>query len=440
LPNPVFALLADVGSGKTKMGIDTAFMRHKTGHIDGVIIIASKGVHTQWIEEAIPEHAPEGMPWVGYCHDQKKFPELSFEELKFLALNFDAAKSPKTMAILRDFISKCRNLFLIIDESQNIKNKKSARWEAIFEIRKKCKYVTIMSGTPIAKDLLDYWAQYFMLDERIIGERYISSFKNKYCILGGFGQKEIIGYQNEVHLFKLTEPYTFRVKLTDLPPRRYKKIVFKMEAEQQRVYDSFKDTFVEDLNDPNSQAVQNPGVGLTRLQQITCGYLPVEDGTIRRFQNTRLECLKETLSGLDRKVIVWCRFHYDVEEIAKALGSKALIYYGKTESQEREHNKQKFINDSSVQYMVATAASAGAGIDGWQKVCNTNIYYSNSHKAIDRWQSEGRTNRKGMTEDHSLYIDLICKGGVDRGILRNLQKKKDLSDLMLDDIREMLND
>lgn len=435
---PYFALLADVGAGKTKMGIDTSFMRYAAGQIDGVIIIANKGVHTQWIEEAIPEHAPNGMPWVGYCHDQRKFPKLSPDKLKFLALNFDAAKSQKTMAVLREFIAACKSIFLIIDESQNIKNKISARWNAVFEIRKKCRYVTIMSGTPIAKDLTDYWAQYYMLDERIIGDRYMSSFRNKYCIMGGFKQKNVIGFRNEVNLFKLTEPYTFRVKLTDLPPRRYKKVVFNMEGEQLKVYQAFKESFVEDLNDPNSQAVKNPGVGLTRLQQITCGYLPKEDGTVRYFENARLEALKDTLYGFDRKIIIWCRFHHDVEEIAKALGSKALTYYGKTESDEREQNKQQFITDSSIQFMVATAASAGAGIDGWQKVCNTNIYYSNSHKAIDRWQSEGRTNRKGMIDDHSLYIDLICRGGVDRGIIKNLQMKKDLSDLMLDEIREML--
>lgn len=438
---PVFALFAEVGAGKTKMGVDTSFERYADGECDAVIIIANKGVHTQWIMDALPEHAPDGMPWVGYCHDQTFRPNLQTRRLKFLAMNFDAAKTAKNVAIINDFIAACKSFRFIIDESQNISNKASQRWGAIFDVRSsgKCSSVLIMSGTPITKDLTNYWAQYFMLDENIIGDRYLSSFKGKYCMLGGFDGRQVIGYQNEVNLFKLTEPYTYRINENDLklPEKRRKEITFSMGSDMRRAYDNMKETFVADLSDPNSQAAKHAGSALIRLQQITNGYLPNEDGTVTEFENVRLQKLLEVLDGLEGKVIIWARFKYDIETIAKALGDKCVVYYGPTDGKERDDNKIRFITDPKCLYIVGSPGALGTGIDGLQHVCRQNVYYSNSFKAIERWQSEGRTTRKGMGGS-SLYIDLICRAGLDRRILQRLRQKRDLSDMMLDDIREFV--
>jgi hypothetical protein len=435
----VFALFADPGAGKTKAAIDKAFMRYAAGEIDGVIIIANKGVHSQWVKDALPEHAPPDMPWSAFCHDYQPKTPWKQGALNFMSINFDGAKGAKAQDIIRKFISFASRLMIIIDESQNIKNKSSGRWSACYEIRRKCHYAMIMSGTPIAKNLVDYWAQYFILDEDIIGDRYMSSFRSKYCVLGGYDNKQIVGYQNEVQLFRLTEPFTYRVSKADMkmPPKRFKQIAFDMGPRQRKAFDDLKNMFVSDLQNPSSQTVNNAGVALTRMQQITSGYLPQEDGTVTYFENPRLtEALPLALEGVDGKVILWARFHHDIEMLIEQLGGAAVHYYGKTKDKERELNKERFINDPSIRFMISSASAGGVGIDGYQKVCDTAIYYTNSFNSIHRWQSEDRINRKGMVFGSSLYIDLVCRSGIDKKLLRNLRDKKQLSDLMLDDLRE----
>lgn len=438
----VFALFAEPGAGKTKAGIDTAFMRYARGEIDAVIIIAKKDVHTQWVKDALPQHAPLGMPWSAYCHDY--LPKTGYQDgkLNFFAVNFDGAKGAKAQELLRAFIGAARRIMIIIDESQEIKNKTSGRWKVCYEIRQKCRYAMLMSGTPIAKSLVDYWAQYFMLDEKIIGDRYMTSFRSKYCIMGGYDGTQIVDYQNESQLYKLTEPFTYRVSKSDLkmPPKRYKEIAFDMGPRQRKAFDDFKNLFIANLQQNGSTAVQNAGGALIRLQQITSGFLPHDDGTIEYFENPRLDAMRMGLSQVpDEKVIIWCRFHHDVEQVLKELGEDAVDYYGKTPDKLRLVNKERFIEDPAVRYMVSTAAAGGTGIDGYQKVCNTNIYYTNSYNAIHRWQSEDRTNRTGMLFESSLYMDLICRAGIDRKLLRNLREKRELSDLMLDDLREFFD-
>ena len=439
----VFALFAEPGAGKTKAAIDVAFMRYAAGEIDAVLVIAKKDVHQQWVRDSLPEHAPENLPWIAYCHDWQSKTGWKNGCLNWLSVNFDAVRGQKAQAIINSFIANARSIMLIIDESQEIKNKTSQRWQACYKLRRKCRAAIIMSGTPIAKDLTDYWAQYFMLDERIIGDRYMTSFRAKYCVMGGYDGKQIVDYQNEAQLFKLTEPYTYRVSKKDLkmPPKRYKQVAFDMTPRQRAVFDKIKKQFVADLSNPNSSTMQNIGNALLRMQQITCGFLPNDDGTVELFDNPRLDTLLATTSGLDDdKLIIWCRFQRDVQNIMAALGEAAVDYYGGTPDEMTRQNLMRFLGDKDCRYFVATPAKGGTGIDGLQRVCSTAIYYSNSFNSIHRWQSEDRINRTGMAFTSSLYIDLICRAGVDRGLLRNLREKRDLSTLMLDDLRDYFSD
>ena len=48
----------EMGTGKTKVVIDTASWLWLTGKIDGVLVMAPSGVHTQWVDDEIPKHAP----------------------------------------------------------------------------------------------------------------------------------------------------------------------------------------------------------------------------------------------------------------------------------------------------------------------------------------------------------------------------------------------
>ena len=69
--------------------------------------------------------------------------------------------------------------------------------------------------------------------------------------------------------------------------------------------------------------------------------------------------------------------------------------------------------------------------------CGTVIYYSNSFNYITRAQSEDRTHRIGM-KGAVTYFDLVADKSVDSHILRNLNAKRSVSDLTLDEIRASL--
>jgi len=162
-----------------------------------------------------------------------------------------------------------------------------------------------------------------------------------------------------------------------------------------------------------------------------------ENGIARDLPNPRLQELLNVLYQRSGKAIIWCRFNEDIKRVMKALGPSAVDYYGGTSNNDRQKHITAFLDPgSSITYLVASPEAAGTGLN-LQGICRTNIYYSNSFNSLARWQSEGRTWRDGTTGSVT-YIDLVAKGAPDARILKNLQDKKSISDLALDEYRKLI--
>ena len=54
-----FAYFMEMGTGKTKVLIDNLAMLYDKGDINGLLLIAPKGVYKNWYEAEIPKHLPD---------------------------------------------------------------------------------------------------------------------------------------------------------------------------------------------------------------------------------------------------------------------------------------------------------------------------------------------------------------------------------------------
>ena len=116
----------------------------------------------------------------------------------------------------------------------------------------------------------------------------------------------------------------------------------------------------------------------------------------------------------------WARFHKDIDLLKEVLKHRnPVVWDGRTTVQERIEAKWKFIEDPKCLDFIANPSAAGIGVDGLQKVSHTMIYYSNSFKASDRWQSEARLHRDGQKGTVTI-IDLVVPGTIDDYILNIL--------------------
>ena len=54
-----YALYMEMGTGKSKVIVDTMASLFEAGHIDTVLILAPKGVYDNWVRAEIPRHLPD---------------------------------------------------------------------------------------------------------------------------------------------------------------------------------------------------------------------------------------------------------------------------------------------------------------------------------------------------------------------------------------------
>jgi len=437
-----WAIFSEQGCGKTRTAIDIICHRWTKGSVTGALILSSpKGVHAQWIDEQLPKHLWPSVKTETYIWDGKNPPVWLGKpsgKLQIISGNIDMLKSQKGMGLLSiHATTHMERLFVLVDESDSIKNISAQRSRKVREIAALTPQRAIMTGTPIAKDLTDEWAQFYFLNPAIIGHKYITSFRSQYCIMGGFEGRDIIGYRNLEQFKSIVAPYIFRATKAelDLPPKIYDEVVFNLHPEQKEHIKNIRDNFFSSLGGDKAGSVRNGASALLRIQQISNGFIVAEDETINIIANPRLSALVGLRRSIQGKVIIWCRFREDVRQV-KSQFSDAVTIFGGNDADERAQAKAAFLNGAARE-LIATPGAAGKGVDGLQRICTDAIYYSNSYNAIDRWQSEDRIHRISMKGCAS-YFDLIARGSIDRAILANLKKKKDISTLALGDVIKIM--
>ena len=445
LKRPVYALFMEPGTGKTKVALDYAGELFENGEISRLLIIAPKGVHRQWVNQQIPEHL--GTRWIAYAwpHDFANV-EPNTDTLQIFAINYDAAKTARGMNAILQFLRPGESFMLVLDESHQVKNSKSARWKAVLNIAEKpnVRFKMLLTGTPIAKNLLDEWAQFWLLDPDIIGTRYRTTFKREYCIMGGWEMKEIVGHRNLDRFKKITAPFNYRIRREELGmvPDEYRIWYFNLTDQQRSYIQEIKTSAIVMIDADEPRLLGEISSHLMKIQQVSNGWIKDDEGDILDIvppdKNPRLISLTEWIGDADLEaypIAIWCRFHHDIEQI-KTLYPDAALYYGPVSDKNREANKERWLKSGGI--FLGTPGSGGVGLN-LQGRCARVAYYSLSENYVDRVQSEARFSRigkKGPIE----YTDFVARGCRDFAIRRNLRDKKSLADLTLDDIRKELED
>ena len=443
-----YAYFMEMGTGKTKVLIDNAAMLYDKGKINGVLIVAPKGVVGTWYNQEIPTHLPNHIEDItilwqsNITKKQKEYLDQLFEtgeKLHILVMNVEAFSTTKGVEFAKKFLSS-HNTLIAIDESTTIKNPKAKRTKNIIDLSNLAKYRRVMTGSPVTKNPLDLFTQCYFLDPYLLGHESYYSFRMRYAIMktaniSGRQIQLVSGFKNLGELSDKLKPFSYRVlkeDCLDLPDKIYMKRNITLTPEQLKLYDQMRKEALATLNGKTTTTV-NALTQLMRLQQITCGHFTADDGTTQSIKNNRITELMDVLEETEGKAIIWAHYQYDItniiKEVVKVHGPGSIVdYYGLTPQDERQSNIKKFQDDPKCRFIVGTPATGGYGIT--LTAANTVIYYSNGYDLEKRLQSEDRAHRIGQQKSVT-YVDLICDLTVDEKIVKSLRKKINIASEVL---------
>jgi SNF2 family DNA or RNA helicase len=453
-----FALLMDMGTGKTKVDIDSMGHCFEKGLIDFAIIVAPKGVIRNWIPE-IEAHLPERIereivlwrPSLSKAH-RKELMDLheSTGKLKFLLMNIEAFSTKKGVDVAEFFVKKFK-VFMTVDESTTIKNRQAKRTKAICDVGRGATMRRILTGSPVTKSPMDLYSQMGFLSPNILGFRSYYAFQSRYAVvqrrsMGAHSFNQILGFQRLDELTETLDGHSFRIRkedCLDLPDKVYMRREVDLTVEQSEAYVQMKNLALARLDSGDLATTQNVLTQIMRLQQICLGSLTDDDGTVHSLKSNRQTELLDICDEIQGKAIIWATWTRDIRSIAEALRDRFSVQavatlHGETPDSDRQQIVETFQDrQSELRFIVGHPKTGGYGLT--LTAANTVIYYSNSYDLELRLQSEDRAHRIGQ-ENKVTYIDLISPKTIDEKIVDALRNKIKSADLVLgDDAREWLN-
>src|SRR5262249_33159039 len=181
------------------------------------------------------------------------------------------------------------------------------------------KYIRLLSGLPVVQNAFDLWPQLKMLDAKV--SRNPFPFKIRYCRMGGWQGKEIIGTQNVEELSGVVEAVSFRAlkqQWTDLPEKLYTLRDYTLSQKQREAYSAMLRELMVVL-DSGKAAVTAPlaVVQIQKLQQISSGHVYDSTGTaidlVPPEANPKLSLLEEIGEQTPGKILVFCHFRHTLD-------------------------------------------------------------------------------------------------------------------------------
>lgn len=407
-------LADDMGLGKTLQAI-TLLSKFYPKEKTPTLIVMPKSLLFNWQRE-IDKFNPN-LSYYVYYQQNRDLKEASKCNLIFT-----------TYAMVRNDIAQFKEenfFYVVLDESQNIKNLQSQTNKAITLL--KSKHRLALSGTPIENNLSELFALFRFLNPAMFGSE--ETFNQHYL--------QPIQKYNDIEatqdLRRKIYPFILRrLKkdvLKELPDKIEQTLYVEMSDEQKRFYEQRRQFYKAAIDAQiASKGIENSQFfvfqALNELRQIASVPESKSDGTIR---SPKIETLVEQLSDVianGHKALVFVNYLAAIELIGEELDAQGIDFVSMTGStRDRQALVDRFQNDTNCKVFLMTLKTGGTGL---------NLTAADIVFIFDPWwnkaaenQAIDRTHRMGQTKKVLSY-KMITEGTIEEKILLLQEKKSEL--------------
>lgn len=453
LENDSFLLGDDQGLGKSKQIIDIAMCRKlKEGMKHCLIICGINGTKYNWAEE-VKIHSDEDSWVLGTrftkrkpikiieggtkekLEDLENIPRQFFwitniETLRGGAYKEGKGKSAKYRFPIAEKIQELCDKGIIgmvaFDEAHKAKNPESMQGRALLSIH--APHPIPMSGTFFLNNPLDL---YLPLKWAGFEDHSYYAYKQHYCVMGGFGGKEIVGYKNLDELRTMMSTVMLRRTkgdVLDLPPKVHVNEYVELTPEQKRLYKEVKEQIVDNLD--KIKLSPDPLSEMLRLRQVT-GYPGlISSSVVTSAKMDRLEEIVEDIVESGEKAIIYSQWSEMTNYIRNRLKRFNPAYItGEVKAEERMAEVNRLQTDPNCKIIIGTIGAMGTGLT--LTAAQTVIFMDEPWNRGIKDQAEDRAHRIGTTGTVRI-VTLITKDTVDEGVYNLVQKKGRMADLIID--------
>lgn len=318
--------------------------------------------------------------------------------------------------------------FFAYDECARWANYKSAGFRMMKKM--KPKYKMALSATPAGNKFTGMYAITQWLWPKLEGHASYWKFVADHCETHEdyFSGIVVDGEKNPGH-FVASLPCYVRLE-KDFGTPVEETILVALSARERKLYDKFEDSMILWLGD-NPMVAKFPIVKRIRLRQMTLGELAYDELNdeitfAENMRSTKYDALLGIINeNPDEPMVIFTESQKFASLVTRKLiadGFAAAEWTGKINETQREDTKRRFMDSTGVDYIVATVASIGEGVDGLQTRSRFMVWLSRSDNNQLNEQAFRRLYRRGQ-ERQVISITINALDTFDNGVLSsNIQQ------------------
>lgn len=398
-----------MGLGKTLTTLTALSDLMILGEVDKVLVIAPLTVAKKtWADEVDKWDHLKHLTYAKVLGSEKQRIEALQQDVDLYFINVD------NVVWLTDFYgSKWPFKTVVIDELSSFKNAASKRFKAMRKIRPKIERLVGLTGTPAPNNLMDLWAQMYLLDRGERLEKTLTAYRRRY-----FTPDRMNGHI--VYNYKLLEGADKKIydKIGDvcvsmaakdylnLPQRINNVVEVELSPKDLTLYKRFEREYVLALSDGDLVAA-NAAVLSGKLIQMANGAVYNEFSDIHWIHDAKLDALERIVEDSQgQPILVFYNYQHDLDRIQHRFKQAVIL---------DADNIDRW-NKGGIPILLAHPQSAGHGLN-LQKGGHIIVWFSLTWSLEYYQQANARLDRQGQTESVIVH-HLVAKGTVDEIVLK----------------------
>ncbi|GAB3248512.1 hypothetical protein GCM10027347_04850 [Larkinella harenae] len=349
-------LADDMGLGKTVMTLAMLQSQKEAGFKEPTLLVMPTSLLYNWELEA-RRFTPDlrVMVYTGTYRDKNT---AQFDEYDLILTSYGIVR------IDVDLLKTYRFHYIILDESQAIKNPSSHITRAVMQLNSA--HRLILTGTPLENSTMDLWTQMTFINPGLLGSQ--TFFRNEFLVPIEKKNDE----QKTQRLYGIIKPFMLRRHKSqvarDLPEKVENIHYSDMSPEQEKQYEEAKSYYrnlilehIEEEGVAKSQMVVLQG--LTKLRQIA-NHPRMIDETYEG-NSGKLDDMVMRLEGAmadNHKVLVFSQFIKHLDVVQQYLQERGIQYaYLDGSTQDRRGQVNLFQTNDAIKLFLISLKAGGLG-------------------------------------------------------------------------------
>lgn len=312
---------------------------------------------------------------------------------------------------------------VVIDELSTFKNSDSQRFKILKKKWPLFDRFVGLTGTPAPKNIMDLWAQIYLIDG---GERlgkFKTHFRQRYFYPTHQISDNVFNWElksgSKDEIYKMISDVTVSMESKDylkMPERVDTVKEAKLSKKERALYDELEQNMVieNDIDDDKDIVALNSASLSNKLLQMSNGAVYADDGSITHIHDKKLELLDEIVEeSQGQPILVMYNYKHDKERLMER--------YSFAETLDSDDYMERW-NNGEIQMLITHPASAGHGLN-LQYGGSIMVWFGLTWNLEYYEQANARLYRQGQKKTTVIH-HLLTENSIDQKVYESLKNKK----------------